>query len=561
MKRRTSRRFQPTMTPGLDQLESRQLLSSGFQVVTSPTVTGADLSAVSAVSPTDIWAVGSDSTGPLIENFNGTSWSVVAAPAVSGGTLSGVSALSKNAAWAVGSNGSGAAAGRILQRHILEHPDDADNRGGSSHAQRGDRHLFHRRLGRGRRQLRRPHRELQRHDLEHRHVPVNNQHQSFLERHFGHLEHRHLRRRLGPQIVGSTSAIQRYGVDRATTQISGSDATRAVDAISATDVWVVGDAGLWNFNGTSWSQFADPNVFVNAVSSSSSNNVFAVGNTPPAAGDETTFVDQWNGTSWSPVTSANPGNEANSLDGVTTLSNGFVVAVGTASTTTSNTTTSNALIESATFSVSPVTPIATTTALTFTPSSPSFGTSVTFTATITPASTGSAAPTGTVAFLSGSTLLGGGTVSNDVATFTTTALPVGTSSITATYGGDSNYDASTSPAVTVTTTPATTSTTVSFSPASPVLGQDVTLMAAIAPASTGPASPTGTVEFFDGSTLLGSGTVSNDAATLTTTALSLGANTITATYEGDSNYVGSTSPAITVTVVQTGAPPRPPSRS
>ena len=107
MKRRTSRRFQPTMTPGLDQLESRQLLSSGFQVVTSPTVTGAALSAVSAVSPTDIWAVGSDSTGPLIENFNGTSWSVVAAPAVSGGTLSGVTALSKNAVWAVGSNGSG----------------------------------------------------------------------------------------------------------------------------------------------------------------------------------------------------------------------------------------------------------------------------------------------------------------------------------------------------------------------------------------------------------------------------------------------------------------------
>ena len=61
MKRRISRRFQPTMTPGLDQLESRQLLSSGFQVVTSPTVTGSDLSAVSAVSPTDIWAVGSDS--------------------------------------------------------------------------------------------------------------------------------------------------------------------------------------------------------------------------------------------------------------------------------------------------------------------------------------------------------------------------------------------------------------------------------------------------------------------------------------------------------------------
>ena len=57
MKRRISRRFRPTMTPGLDQLESRQLLSSGFQVVTS--VSGSTLNAVSAISPTDILAVGS----------------------------------------------------------------------------------------------------------------------------------------------------------------------------------------------------------------------------------------------------------------------------------------------------------------------------------------------------------------------------------------------------------------------------------------------------------------------------------------------------------------------
>ena len=88
MKRRISRRFRPAMTSGLDQLESRQLLSSGFQVVTSPTVSGASLDAVTAVSPTDIWAVGSQTSGPLIENFNGTSWSVVTSPTVSGGSLS-----------------------------------------------------------------------------------------------------------------------------------------------------------------------------------------------------------------------------------------------------------------------------------------------------------------------------------------------------------------------------------------------------------------------------------------------------------------------------------------
>ena len=341
----------------------------------------------------------------------------------------------------------------------------------------------------------------------------------------------------------------------------------AVDAISATDVWVVGSDGIWNFNGTIWSQAAfsngnTANDFA-AISGTASNNLYAVGDGFSSSnGLQTgfgTIAAQWNGTSWSPVTSANPGNNQDGLTGVTAFSNGLVVAVGNASATTSNSAVTNSLIESATFTVSPpVTPIATTTALTFTPGSATFGTPVTFTATITPASTGSAQPTGTVAFFDGSTLLGGGTVSNDVATFTTTALLAGTSSITATYGGDTNYAASTSPSVTVNITQATTTAALSFFPASPVLGQDVTLTATITPATTGPVSPTGTVEFFDGSTLLGDGTVSNGAATLTTTALSLGANSITATYEGDSNYVGSTSPAITVTVVQSATPPSAP---
>ena len=123
-----------------------------------------------------------------------------------------------------------------------------------------------------------------------------------------------------------------------------------------------------------------------------------------------------------------------------------------------------------------------------------------------------------------------------MATLVTTSLPVGTNSITATYEGDSNYAVSTSQAVSVITTHATTTTSVSFSPVSPVLGQDTTLTAAITPTTTGPVAPSGTVEFFDGSTLLGSGTVSGDMATLVTTALPVGTSTLTATYEGDGNY-------------------------
>ena len=563
MKRRISRRFQPTMTPGLDQLESRQLLSSGFQVVTSPAVTRSTLSAVSAVSPTDIWAVGSDSTGPLIENFNGTSWSVVPAPAVKGGTLSGVTALSNNAVWAVGSNGSGnplveffngtswsvqasptISGGGTLNAVTAISPTDVWAVGNTG-------------TGTGRGQL-----------IEN----FNGTSWSVVQAPSAHGA------LTGISAVSSTDIFAVGGggknVPNQVLQFNGTtwsvlpntpDAV-AVDAISATDVWVVGSNGLWNFDGTFWTQAAFSNGNTandfDAISGTASNNLYAVGDGFSSSnGLQTgfgTIAAQWNGTSWSPVTSANPGNNQDGLTGVTAFSNGLVVAVGNASATTSNSAVTNSLIESATFTVSPpVTPIATTTAITFKPGSATFGTPVTFTATITPASTGSAQPTGTVAFFDGSTLLGGGTVSNDVATFTTTALLGGTSSITATYGGDTFYAASTSPAVSVTTTQATTTTALSFFPASPVLGQDVTLTATITPATTGPVSPTGTVEFFDGSTLLGDGAISNGAATLVTTGLSLGANSITATYEGDSNYVGSTAPAITVTVVQSATPPSP----
>jgi hypothetical protein len=183
----------------------------------------------------------------------------------------------------------------------------------------------------------------------------------------------------------------------------------------------------------------------------------------------------------------------------------------------------------------------TSTAVSFSPSSPSIGTSVTLTATITPATTGANAPTGSVNFLDGTIVLGSGTVANNVATFSTSTLPSGSNSITAEYTGDTNYATSTSPATTVSVSAISTTTTVSYSPALPVFGQQVTLTATITPGSAFSPLPTGTVDFFNGSTLLGTGTVSNDTATLNTTALAVGNDSLTAQYLGDANYAGSTS--------------------
>ncbi len=85
-----------------------------------------------------------------------------------------------------------------------------------------------------------------------------------------------------------------------------------------------------------------------------------------------------------------------------------------------------------------------------------FGASLTFTATVTVNSLGSGTPTGTVNFRSnGTTITGCGTQtlnqgSPDTATCTTTALAVGTDSITAVYSSDSNFNSSTSSAITQT---------------------------------------------------------------------------------------------------------------
>jgi hypothetical protein len=79
----------------------------------------------------------------------------------------------------------------------------------------------------------------------------------------------------------------------------------------------------------------------------------------------------------------------------------------------------------------------------------------TFTATIAAVPPGAGTPTGTVTFKDRGTTLGTGTLSGGSATFTpsTTALSVGTHSITAVYPGDANFIGSTSPILTQTVNP------------------------------------------------------------------------------------------------------------
>jgi hypothetical protein len=196
----------------------------------------------------------------------------------------------------------------------------------------------------------------------------------------------------------------------------------------------------------------------------------------------------------------------------------------------------------------------TSTALSSSANPSSFGQSLTFTATVGVLSPGAGTATGVVTFKDGSTTLGTGTLNAaGVATFTTSTLSVASHSITAGYGGATNFVASSSAALTQVVSAAATvgSTTSLASSANPsVFGQAVTFSATVA-ASSGTLTPTGTVTFKDGSTTLGTGTLNAArVATFTTSSLSVAGHSITAVYSGDANFSSSTSPALTQTISQ-----------
>ena len=173
------------------------------------------------------------------------------------------------------------------------------------------------------------------------------------------------------------------------------------------------------------------------------------------------------------------------------------------------------------------------------------GQQVTYTATVAPVAPGAGSPAGTVTFTDGSTTVCGAvplTVS-DQATCQVSYTSVGSHSITAAYSGDTNFKAGTSPTLTQQVNRAATTTSVSSSANPSLLGQNVTFTATVAVMSPGSGTPTGTVTFADGSTTIGTGTLSQvggvDQATFSTSQLSVGPQTITASFGGDSNFKGS----------------------
>jgi hypothetical protein len=166
------------------------------------------------------------------------------------------------------------------------------------------------------------------------------------------------------------------------------------------------------------------------------------------------------------------------------------------------------------------------------------------------AAPGAGAPTGTVVFKDGATTLGTATLNGSgQATITTDRLLVGGHAITATYGGDANFSASTSAALTQTVVQIATQTALSTSSNPAVSGQPVTLTATVTVVPPGGGMPTGTVNFIlQGTGTLGTATLNGSGQATFTAALPTGMQSIVAAYVGDASFAASVSVSLQLTV-------------
>jgi hypothetical protein len=204
------------------------------------------------------------------------------------------------------------------------------------------------------------------------------------------------------------------------------------------------------------------------------------------------------------------------------------------------------------------------------------GAEVTLTATFSDTSldsytlTGALPPTGSITFKNGSTTLGTATIvpqiiysvggpTGDspeytyaaVASLTTSAITAtGSNSITAVYAGDNNYKSETSKALTITVATGTATTTTLTSSSSPTpVGAQPTLTAIVGVAS-GTAPTSGTVTFYDGTTVLGTAKLgSSHTATFT----SLGGTSASASGKGTTSQPGLAAGTHSLTAAYGGA--------
>jgi hypothetical protein len=191
-------------------------------------------------------------------------------------------------------------------------------------------------------------------------------------------------------------------------------------------------------------------------------------------------------------------------------------------------------------------PLVTTTTLKASTSATAIGDSVTLTANLTPVTT-----TGTATFYNGSTAIGTANVNTGVATLNTTFSASGNIALKAIFAGNSSWETSTSNQVSLFVTGDTPDTVVlQATPSSLIIGYSATLTANVSPITA-----TGSVIFYDGSSVIGNCKVANGSCMLVNTFMAAGSQSLTAVYSGDTTYISNTSSAVTLQVSNPGPTP------
>jgi hypothetical protein len=324
--------------------------------------------------------------------------------------------------------------------------------------------------------------------------------------------------------------------------VSGNPLTGNIDVTSATlnsplDILLVGDALAVNSTTTTVTSAPDPSAFGQAV-------LFTVTVTTGAGtGSLTgtvTLADTFNGVTTNLATSLAVNASGVATFSTTTLAVGQHSIVASYSGDTahfSSTSTDNGALP-----LIQTVMEGTKVTLGSSANPSTLGQNVTFTATVAISGGGGVTPDGTVTFMDGAVALGTTAIATGQATYSTATLTLGTHPITAIYNGDAANDISGSTSATLNQDVQATSTvglTSSLNPST--FGTSVLFTATITSSST--TAATGTVNFYDGATKIGSGTLAGNPATATfsTATLSVATHPITATYAGDTTNSAGTS--------------------
>jgi hypothetical protein len=198
------------------------------------------------------------------------------------------------------------------------------------------------------------------------------------------------------------------------------------------------------------------------------------------------------------------------------------------------------------------------------PTPPTYGDLATFTASVNSGAWQSLTDGGATVnfYLYGTLSIGSNTLGSDpifpgTTKVTTASLPGGTPTVSACYGGSANFAPQTCTGAicqcatisqVVNPAPTVASIAQTEGPSIPLPGQAVTLSCTVTsgvPSAIG--TPGGTVSFKDNGVTFATATAPNPWST-TTSSLAAGTHSLTCQYAGDSNFAGSTSTAIPLTI-------------